>query len=168
MAFTLADQYYLKALNEYPWNLEVSIENLNYALSYDEEHIEALCLMGKLYMEQLCDTEQAEEYIIQAMAIDSNRFKTCAQYAYLTLDMKEFHKTKRILKHMRTIQVTNTSVLLHIEALLQENKKSYSKSLKLLKSARIESLSDSYRRFLKNEISRVKDKKKDSKKKQNR
>ncbi|MEN8119440.1 MAG: hypothetical protein ABFS35_03800 [Bacteroidota bacterium] len=33
MSITLADQYYIKAIDNYPYNLEESIENLNYALS---------------------------------------------------------------------------------------------------------------------------------------
>jgi len=38
MELTTADQYYLKASCSYPFDLESTIENLNYALSYDYEH----------------------------------------------------------------------------------------------------------------------------------
>lgn len=38
MAFNLADQYFVKALGMYDYDLEEVVENLNYALSYDPEH----------------------------------------------------------------------------------------------------------------------------------
>ncbi|MCG8582088.1 MAG: hypothetical protein MI866_19340 [Bacteroidales bacterium] len=43
---TLADQYFIKALDQYPYSLEEAIENLGYALSQDGEHSGANYLMG--------------------------------------------------------------------------------------------------------------------------
>jgi len=34
----LADTYYLKALNLYPYDLDQVIEALNFAISYDKDH----------------------------------------------------------------------------------------------------------------------------------
>lgn len=46
------DKYIFQALDAYPYNLEETVESLNYALSYDDKNAVALCLMG----ENLCRT----------------------------------------------------------------------------------------------------------------
>lgn len=38
METTLADQYYLKALDSFEWCSSEALESLNYALSHDDEH----------------------------------------------------------------------------------------------------------------------------------
>ena len=53
MDLTLADQYYLKAVDNYPYCREFVVEKLNYAVSCDDEHLQALCLLGRLYMYEL-------------------------------------------------------------------------------------------------------------------
>ena len=63
MALTLADQYYIKALAGYGYDLEEVVENLNYALSYDHEHSGANYLMGKVYMEQFQKFDLAQAYL---------------------------------------------------------------------------------------------------------
>ena len=70
MSISIADTYYLKAVSNYPWNLDEATENLNYALSYDEHHAPANCLMGRLYMEILKDFDKAGSYFEQAIIND--------------------------------------------------------------------------------------------------
>ncbi|NNG27070.1 MAG: hypothetical protein HKM87_06060, partial [Ignavibacteriaceae bacterium] len=53
MSITLADTFYLKALDLYPFELDQVIEALNYAISYDNDHAGAHCLLGKLNLYQL-------------------------------------------------------------------------------------------------------------------
>ncbi|NRA11714.1 MAG: hypothetical protein HRT57_07155 [Crocinitomicaceae bacterium] len=43
---TLATQYYLKAKDNYPYDLPEAMESLEYAMSYNNEHAETHCLMG--------------------------------------------------------------------------------------------------------------------------
>ena len=89
MAITLADQYYLKAVNEYGYDIEVSIENLNYALSYDPEHVGANCLMGQLYVEYFEDYEKAEAYFQAALSSNPQHITTCKQYCNLLIRLWE-------------------------------------------------------------------------------
>ncbi|WP_224994460.1 OprD family porin [Cesiribacter sp. SM1] len=49
MAVSLADQYYIRALNCYPYSPEDVLENLNYALSHDGGHARANCLIGRTW-----------------------------------------------------------------------------------------------------------------------
>ena len=70
MATLLADGYYLKAMENYPWELSEALENLNYTLSYDPEHAGANCLMGQLQMHYLKNYQAAEEYFEAARKND--------------------------------------------------------------------------------------------------
>ena len=72
MNLDLGTQYYLKALDYYPYNLESAIENLQYALSCEAEHPQALCLMGQIYMYQLKEYKQAKRYFQSSIAADIN------------------------------------------------------------------------------------------------
>ena len=60
MENNLHNNYLYRALEAYPWELEKAIEALNYALSYDPENVQALCLMAKVMSEQLGENEQAK------------------------------------------------------------------------------------------------------------
>jgi hypothetical protein len=40
--------YYFEALDNYPYSLPGGLEALNYALSYDPEGADSLCLMGRI------------------------------------------------------------------------------------------------------------------------
>jgi len=42
-------KYYFEALDNYPYSLPDCLEALNYALSYDPEDADSLCLMGRIY-----------------------------------------------------------------------------------------------------------------------
>lgn len=42
------NKYYFEALDNYPYNLPDCLEALNYALSYDPEDADSLCLMGSI------------------------------------------------------------------------------------------------------------------------
>ena len=77
---TLADQYYIKALDQYPYNLEESIENLGYALSQDNEHCGANYLMGKLHQEYMSDYSKAEDFYLRALAGNPDDLNVCMAY----------------------------------------------------------------------------------------
>ena len=62
------NRYLFKALEAYPYELDEAIEALGYALSYDAKNVQALCLMGKIYWEQLGEYEAAKECYAEAMA----------------------------------------------------------------------------------------------------
>ena len=88
---TLADKYYLKAVDSYPHNLEESVESLTLALSYDGEHVGANYLMdchnedSRMKIREIMTTHQKNVYTIekrgrkkiiyQAPWMDGNVFK---------------------------------------------------------------------------------------------
>lgn len=155
MTLTLADQYYLKALDEYPYSLNEVIESLNYALSYDMEHVGANCLMGQLYMEQFNSYDQAEEYFLAALAIDPLHEHSCTGYARLLIWIREYDKSQKVLDHARKLKGVGIAKVMQLESLLNEYKKDYAHAKVLLVSAMEETYDDDYMSFLQREFERV-------------
>ena len=92
---TLANNYIFKALDAFPYDLEECIESLTYALSYDEKNTIALCLMGRIYSEQLKDFETAKLYFTEALTENINAFNVYPHYINVLLwneDLKEAEK----------------------------------------------------------------------------
>lgn len=42
------DKYLFQAMDNYPYCLEETIESLDYALSYDDKNVTALCLYARI------------------------------------------------------------------------------------------------------------------------
>ncbi len=155
MALTLADQYYMKALEGYDYNLEEVVENLNYALSYDQEHAGANYLMGKLYMEQFQKFDLAKEYFESSMACDPTNLNTCESFTWLLIRTRKFAEALRLIKYASGLQGAIRPEFLRLEALVYELQKDYKGSIELLNSAIDESYDSGYIEFLENELDRV-------------
>ena len=61
----LLDKYLFQAVDAYPYNLQETLESLQYALSYNPKSTKALCLTELVYVEQLHDYETAKNYRVQ-------------------------------------------------------------------------------------------------------
>ena len=59
---TSIDKYLVQALDNYPYNLEDALTSLEYALSYNENNSQALCLYGRFLAEQFKQYEEAKPY----------------------------------------------------------------------------------------------------------
>lgn len=164
MAITIADKYYLKAVEGYPYELEKSIESLQYALSYNEEHVEALLLMARLYFEQFEDFEKAESFLEDALAIDPKHIHVGMAFAYLNIIRRKFGKAKKMLDYLGLLKETDKASLFELGALSLEYQQRYSEALFLLKRARIEAFNSHSLSCLDEAINRVKLKKKRLKK----
>lgn len=57
----IKNKYYFEALDNFPHYLSDCLDSLNYALSYDPEDADSLCLMGRVYSEVLKDYETAKK-----------------------------------------------------------------------------------------------------------
>jgi len=158
MSLTLADQYYIKAIDNYPYNLEESVENLNYALSYGKDHAGVNCLMGRFYFEQLKDLETAEYYFQNALASDLSHLDTFVWYSMLLIQQRKFSSALKLINQSYKIKGVDLSVMFRLKALVYEYQKQYKKSIQLLKKAYQESFNEEDNQFIKSEIARVKKK----------
>ena len=165
MGISLADQYYLKAWDNYNYDIAEVIENLNYDLSYKSDHSNANCLMGRVYNEQIYDPELATHYFEQALSYDLSNIEAIRCYARLLIEQREFEKAKKMIDYGYTIKGINRAMLIHFEGLLAEHQNEYKKAKKIFREALNEVYSVSETNFLKSEITRVKDKIKRTKKK---
>lgn len=137
MDLTLADQYYLKASSEYPYSLEFVIENLNYALSYDEEHTQSLCLLGKVYMFQMKEFHVAQTCFQKALLSDKNYPDTYKYLSLLKTWLADFDGALKILERGMKIKGMNRSNLLLLESLVHESKGDFGCAKSILKKAKL-------------------------------
>lgn len=163
MEITLADQYYLKAFEAYPWNIAEVIENLNYALSYKDDHAQAWCLHGMIHMYNLKNYKKAQESFNNALEADLIYVDT---YKHLTLlkiwrgQLKEAHK---IIDYAIKVEAIDKSTILGLKALLMEVQGKYEQADEILKTARLLCLDCSTLTWLKEVSKRIDTKKKDYK-----
>ncbi len=158
MAITLADTYFLKAQDNYPWELEEMIENLNYALSYDEDHAEANCLMARFQAEQLNKYSAAEYYFETALASDPLNLNTCKYYSNLLIELKDFNKAHKLIEYALKIRGVDVAIMKKLKGLIAEQQKDYVLSVKLYMDSKQETYNNCLIDELNLDIERVKNK----------
>lgn len=153
---TLAMNYYVKALDNYPYNLPDAMEALDYALSYDPDFPDAHYLMGRLYMEYMNDFEQARSHFEHALYADVNHILTYYAFLNWTVLLKDVKTGNRLLKYAKKIPGVNQPALFHKEALLLEVEGEFEQAVKLLKKGKKMSICDNDFYFLERERKRIK------------
>ncbi len=158
MENNLHSTYVLKALDAYPYNLEETLEALNYALSYNSHDVHALCLMGRLFAEQLEDYETAKQYYVEALVVDLNAHYVYPNYLYALIRNEDYSEVEKVLKHALTIKAVDKALLYMIEGQYYEAQGKYELSIRSLKRSKLKALNNEFVDFISEEISRVKKK----------
>jgi len=158
MDLNLADQYYLKASNYYPYNLEFTIENLNYALSYDDEHPSANCLSGMIYMYHLKDFEKAADRFYAALKSNINYPETYKHYSLLRLWEGEFDRAQKIIDRGMQVRCMDKSSLLIIQSIRYEWEGNFKEAKMILLRAKLLSVDNEKIEEIDSYLSRIKDK----------
>ena len=159
MGLTIADAYYLKAKHAScgffsDWN-EVC-ENLNYALSYDEEHCPSLLLLGEIYASSLAMNEKAFACFDKVIAIDPKNTEVYGSYIRYLIWAKEIDRAEKLIAFALTIKGIDKAYILWLSAYLEDVKANYKQSLKLLKQAKKDCYNDGYFNYMQNEERRIK------------
>lgn len=128
-------KYYFEALDNYPYSLPDCLEALNYALSYDPEDADSLCLMGRIYSEMLNDYEKAKLYFEEAMLCDVTNLNTPKYYIKCLLDNEDFQEAEKLITYSLKIKGIDKSILWFYRALLSEMRGSFPNALKFLTEA---------------------------------
>jgi len=150
--------YYLKALDNYPYNLQEAIENLNYALSYDDTCANSHCLMGKLYMEQLLNFEMAKHHFEQALCANLHHIDTYYNFIRLSVKLEEYKQAKKLLRFAKNIKGIYKPALLYAKANMHEKQGKFNAAKAVLKKAIYYSTYNSECKFFKGELDRIKGK----------
>jgi tetratricopeptide (TPR) repeat protein len=163
--------YLFKALDAYPFALEEAIEALNYALSYDENNVQALCLMANLQADQLGDYEAAKHYFEAAVASKMELPRIYPDYVYTLIRNEDFKEAQKVLDYALLLKSADKALLNLLQGQLFEAKQCNKKALKAYKKGRKLGLNNHFITFAESQIERVKKKlpkKKKTKKKKKR
>lgn len=158
MGLTIADTYYLKAkaASGYDWG-EVC-ESLNYALSYNENHCAALCLLGKVYAGNLNQYDEAFNCFDKVIAINSYFMDVYPVYAKYLIWVDEIDRAKKLIAFAFTIKGISKGSLFWLSAYVSETKQAYKAALNHLKKAKKYAFNDDYFSFIEDEQRRIKKK----------
>ena len=151
-------KYYFEALDNYPYSLPDCLEALNYALSYDPEDGDSLCLMGRIYSEMLNDYEKAKLYFEEAMQCDVTNLNTPKYYIKCLLDNEDLQEAEKLITYSLKIKGIDKSTLWFYRALLSEIRGSFPNALIFLKEAKQFSYNKEMLEFLKDRERFVKSK----------
>lgn len=163
MDLTKADQYYLKAIDGYPFNMEFVIENLNYALSYDDEHASSNCLLGRIFMYDLKNYEKAGQCFYQALKGDFNFPDTYKHYSLLRIWQGEYSRALNIIERGAKVKGMDQSSLLIQKAIIYELTGDFLRAHKVLKKAKLFSIDKNKTNKIKEDLIRIKQKMKPNK-----
>ena len=155
MENNLHSGYVMKALDAYPYNLEETLEALNYALSYNSKDVHALCLMGRLYAEQLKDYESAKQYFIEALTEDMNAHHVYPHYIYTLIQNDDFIEAEKLVNYALKVKGIDKALMLLQKGLLFEATGKYTLALTTLKEAKKGGLNNDFVDIVNDEISRV-------------
>ena len=155
---TLANTYYIKALDQYPYDLAAFLESINYALSYDENNPDANCLMGRFNMEHLFNFEEAKYYFEKALCNDVNHIQTYYYFIRWAINVNDLDFAKRLIKFAGKLQGICGATLMHRSGIIAEKNGDFKKALKFYENAIITTTFNSDTDFFKREKARAKNK----------
>ncbi|WP_397364063.1 hypothetical protein [Olleya sp. R77988] len=165
MDTNLLNNYVLKAIDAYPYDLEETVENLNYALSYESDNAYALYLMGRLQAEQLGNYEKAKQFYAEALASKMDFIRVYPRYIQTLLNNENFDEAQKLIDFALTIKGIDKGSIWSKQGQLYEIKQEFKKAIKALKKAKLFGYNDGFISYVDSEISRVKSKMKPNKKK---
>ena len=131
-------------MDSYPYDLEETIEALNYALSYDDKDTMALTLMGRVYAEKLSDYDEAITYYKQALAEKVDAFEVYEAYIVALLNSEEYKEVEKFIDFALTIKGSDKAMLYLRKAVLYEQKFEYKTALGFVKQAKIYTYNESF------------------------
>lgn len=129
-------KYYFEALDFFPFNLSECMDALNYALSYEPEDADSLCLMGRVYSEELKDYETAKKYFDEAMQNNIGNINTPKYYIECLLNNEDYKEAEKLIAFALKLKGIDKSEILNCRSLLHERNFEYKQALGTLKEAK--------------------------------
>jgi len=139
MGLTVADSYYLKAkaaMGGFCSDWEEVCEALNYALSYDEQHCAALCLLGEIYGTHLSMPDKAFECFDKVIAIDTNYEAVYPMYIKQLICNKKIDRAGKLIHFAETLDTIDKAQMYWLSSFIEEIIGNYEACLEDLKSAK--------------------------------
>jgi len=149
------NNYLFRALEAYPYELEKSVEALNYALSYEPENVKALCLMAKVYDEQLGDYESAKAYYEKALVNGLDMPEVYPDYIRLLINNDDDVEAQKLIDFARTVKGIDKAGIELVQASLFEALEEFENAEKALNQAKYLALNSDFISYADTVISRV-------------
>jgi len=153
---TIADTYFLKALDSYDYDLEVVVENIGYALSYDEEHAPTWCLKGRLMMNEMKNFKEASHCFENAIFYNPTYIETYKYYSLLLIWIGDFKRAQIIINKSKRVKGMSKATIIHRSAMIHEYQGRIGEAIRIMKTGKLFSLTQTNYDFFNNEITRLK------------
>ncbi len=160
-----SNNYLIKALEAYPYELEEAVESLNYALSYEPNNPTALGLYGRLCAEVYGDLKTAIEYYEAALAENVHLISIYPFYLIALINYEEYEKADRFIDFALSVKGSDKGGLYANRIMIYECLQKYSKALKVIKLAEKYAYNDQFMNYLDEFRKRIKKKMPETKKK---
>jgi len=157
------DLLFIQALDSYPFDLEQCVEKLQYVLGGNDQ-AGVNNLMGRIYHEQLHDYKNAREYYHRALCIDHEYVETYYYYPFLLIDICDYKEALHVLEVGFSLPQTDKARLYYVKAILFEKQEQFKEAKRCLKKSKELALNSEHRYFIENQLTRVNEKLKASKK----
>ncbi|TXD51322.1 MULTISPECIES: tetratricopeptide repeat protein [unclassified Polaribacter] len=161
---TLTNNYVFKAIENYSYDLEETMEALGFALSYDDKNTMALTLMGKVYAEKLYKYEEAIVYFKQALAENMHAFEVYTPYINTLLWNEDYKEVDEFIDFALKVKGSDKALLYVKKAVLHEQLKDYPKALAFIKLAKDFTYNSEFMETIRDEKARIKGKMPNTKK----
>ena len=152
----IADTYFLKASDNYGYNMNEVVENIGYALSYNEEHAPTWCLQGRLMMDEMKNFHEAKRCFENAIFYNPSYIETYKYYTLLLIWTGDFEKAQIIINKGKRIKGMPLCVTIHRSAMIHELNGRIGEAIRILKKGELFSLNKFEYDFFHNEVNRLK------------
>ncbi|MGS2739217.1 hypothetical protein [Sinomicrobium sp. M5D2P17] len=155
---TSIHKYLLQAMDNYPYNLEDTLESLDFALSYDENNTMVLCLYGRMYAEQLQQYEEAKICFQKALSINVSAVEIYPYYIETLLSNEDFEEAERLIAFALTVKGIRKIDIKWREVLLYEMKMELETAFDLAKQLKLYTFDSGWNGTIRETVKRLKQK----------
>lgn len=127
------DIYLVQALDNYPYSLEDTLTSLEYALSFNENNTQTLCLYGRFLAEQFKQYEEAKTYFQKAISVDLNAVDVYPYYIETLLKNEDFAEAEKLITFALKVKGIDVLAVKMAEVQLHERQLHFKKALTLAK-----------------------------------
>jgi len=152
------DIYLVQALDNYPYSLEDTLTSLEYALSYNENNTQTLCLYGRFLAEQFKQYEEAKIYFQKAISVDLNAVDVYPHYIEILLKNEDYTEAEKLIAFALKIKGIDILTIKLAEVHLHERQLHISKALKLAKKLYLYYFNVENKRMIDDTVDRLKKK----------
>lgn len=149
-------KYLFQAMDAYPYNLEETIESLNYAISCDDNNALAIGLLARVYAEQLHQYKQAIQLYNRALKVNLHEVSLYPHFVNALLWNEDWEQAQKLISFALKVKGVDKGLMHLKQAMLFEYKQQYKKALRWAEKSRELSFNDAQIAHVDSVIKRIK------------